>query len=104
MYFLYYTGFGIYLPFINIYYSHIGLSGLEIGLINTLSPLVGMLSAPLWGILNDRFGKTRVLLAIAVTRLNAGWLGHRRGGDLHGYRACRNPLQSLLQYHPANAG
>lgn len=74
VYFLYYTGFGIYLPFINIYYSHIGLSGLEIGLINTLSPLVGMLSAPLWGILNDRFGKTRVLLAIAVTgSVLAGW-------------------------------
>jgi PPP family 3-phenylpropionic acid transporter len=74
VYFLYYTGFGIYLPFINIYYSQIGLSGLEIGLINTLSPLVGMLSAPLWGILNDRFGKTRVLLAIAVIgSILAGW-------------------------------
>jgi PPP family 3-phenylpropionic acid transporter len=74
VYFIYYTGFGIYLPFINIYYRDIGLSGLEIGFINTLAPLVGMLSAPLWGILNDRFGKTRVLLAIAVLgSILAGW-------------------------------
>ena len=74
VYFIYYTGFGIYLPFINIYYRDIGLSGVEIGLINTLSPLVGMLSAPLWGILNDRFGKTRVLLAVAVSgSILAGW-------------------------------
>lgn len=74
IYFIYYTGFGIYLPFINIYYRSIGLSGLEIGIINTLSPLVGMLSAPLWGILNDRYGKTRILLAIAVTgSILAGW-------------------------------
>jgi PPP family 3-phenylpropionic acid transporter len=74
VYFLYYTGFGIYLPFINIYYADIGLSGLQIGLINTLSPLVGMLSAPVWGILNDRYGKTRVLLAVAVVgSILAGW-------------------------------
>lgn len=74
VYFLYFTGFGIYLPFINIYYNDIGLSGVEIGLINTLSPLVGMLSAPLWGILNDRYGKTRVLLAVAVVgSILAGW-------------------------------
>ena len=74
MYFIFYTGFGIYLPFINIYYRDIGLSGLEIGLINTLSPLVGMLSAPLWGVLNDRYGKTRVQLAIAVLgSILAGW-------------------------------
>lgn len=66
IYFIYYSGFAIYLPFINIYYRDIGLSGLEIGIINTLSPLIGMLSAPLWGILNDRFGKTRVLLVVAV--------------------------------------
>jgi PPP family 3-phenylpropionic acid transporter len=74
VYFLYFTGFGIYLPFINIYFRDIGLSGVEIGLINTLSPLVGMLSAPLWGILNDRYGKTRILLTIAVLgSILAGW-------------------------------
>lgn len=67
IYFINYSGFAIFLPFINIYYRNIGLSGFEIGIINTLSPLIGMLSGPLWGILNDRFGKTRVLLGIAVT-------------------------------------
>lgn len=66
MYFVYYAGFAIYLPFIYIYLRSTGLSGLEIGILTSISPLVGMLSAPLWGLLNDRFGKTRLLLGAAV--------------------------------------
>jgi PPP family 3-phenylpropionic acid transporter len=66
VYFIYFAGFAIYLPFIYIYLRSIGLSGLEIGILTSISPLVGMLSAPLWGILNDRFGRTRLLLGAAV--------------------------------------
>jgi PPP family 3-phenylpropionic acid transporter len=66
VYFIYFAGFAIYLPFIYIYLRSIGLSGLEIGILTSISPLVGMLSAPLWGILNDRFGRTRLLLGVAV--------------------------------------
>ena len=66
VYFIYFAGFAIYLPFIYIYLRSIGLSGIKIGILTTISPLVGMLSGPLWGILNDRFGKTRLLLGAAV--------------------------------------
>ncbi len=52
--------------FINVYYASIGLSGTQIGLINTVSPLVGMFSSPSWGVLSDRTGKTRRLLAITT--------------------------------------
>jgi MFS transporter, PPP family, 3-phenylpropionic acid transporter len=66
VYFIYFAGFAIYLPFIYIYLRSIGLSGLQIGILTTISPLIGMLSGPLWGILNDRFGRTRLLLGVAV--------------------------------------
>ena len=66
IYFLLFAAQGVYFTFINVYYASIGLSGTQIGLINTVSPLVGMFSSPVWGLLSDRTGKTRRLLAIAT--------------------------------------
>lgn len=63
LYFIVYAGIGVYSTFISVYYREIGLSGVQIGLLNTIGPLVGMFSAALWGMLNDRFGNTRLLLA-----------------------------------------
>lgn len=56
---------GALFPFISIYYYNLGLSGTEIGLINTISPLVGAFSNVVWGMLNDRFGKVRLFLGLA---------------------------------------
>jgi PPP family 3-phenylpropionic acid transporter len=66
IYFLLFAAQGVYFTFINVYFAGIGLSGTQIGLINTVSPLVGMFSSPGWGLLSDRSGKTRRLLAIAT--------------------------------------
>jgi len=57
--------YGISGTYINVYYQSIGQSGIHIGLINTISPLVGIFAGAIWGILNDRLGKARRLLAIA---------------------------------------
>ncbi len=66
LYFFYFAGAGIYLSFINVYFSSIGLSGFQIGIINTLAPVVGIFGSMLWGMLGDRFGKIRLLLMAAV--------------------------------------
>ncbi len=66
LYFLLFAAIGVFAPFVNVYYRSIGLSGTQIGLINTLGPLAGMLSAALCGMLNDRFGRTRLLLAVGI--------------------------------------
>ena len=66
VYFLYYAAYGIFIVYINLYYQSIGLSGTQIGLINTLSPLVGIFSGTLWGMVNDRFGRVRLLLLITA--------------------------------------
>ena len=66
LYFCYYIVFGIYVTYINVYFHSIGLSGLQIGLINTISPLVAMISSPLWGMLSDRLGNVRFLMMMAA--------------------------------------
>jgi MFS transporter, PPP family, 3-phenylpropionic acid transporter len=69
LYFIFFAGQGTYYTFIAVYYSSLGLSGTQIGLINTVIPIVGMFSSPLWGMLSDRTGKTRTLMMLAVTGL-----------------------------------
>lgn len=64
LYFIFGAAIGVFFPFINVYYRQMGLSGMQIGLIATLAPLCGALSTTFWGLLNDRFGKIRLLLAI----------------------------------------
>jgi len=66
LYFCFFAGNGVFLVFINVYYRSLGLSGTQIGLINTLAPLAGMVGATLWGMLNDRWGKPRRLFLIVV--------------------------------------
>jgi PPP family 3-phenylpropionic acid transporter len=66
LYFFYYIGVGSFNMFLPVYYRSIGLSGTQIGLVNTLAPFVGMFSAVLWGSLRDRFGKMRLILSTAI--------------------------------------
>jgi MFS family permease len=74
LYFIFYAGQGTYTTFTGVYYASLGLSGTQIGLINTVIPIVGMISSPLWGMLSDRSGKTRTLLMLAVAGLIASTL------------------------------
>ncbi|MGC8781915.1 MAG: MFS transporter [Anaerolineae bacterium] len=72
LYFTIWAAIGAFWPFIYIYYrSEIGLSGTQIGFVVMASAATGTLSAPLWGMLNDRLGRTRVLLTIQALGLAA---------------------------------
>lgn len=62
LYFFQFAGVGIFFTFINIFLHDAGLSGTQIGVINMLSALSGMLGATLWGYLSDRTGQTRLIL------------------------------------------
>jgi PPP family 3-phenylpropionic acid transporter len=66
LYFLIFGAIGALFPFLNLYYYSIGLSGTQIGVINMVAPLVGAFSNVFWGMLNDRFGQIRLLLALAT--------------------------------------
>jgi PPP family 3-phenylpropionic acid transporter len=63
LYFTIWAAVGAFWPFIYVYYrSQIGLTGAQIGLIVMIGAGMGTVSAPLWGMLNDRLGRTRLLL------------------------------------------
>jgi MFS family permease len=66
LYFCIYAAIGILVPFLNIYYKDIGLSGTQIGLVNTMGPLIAIFSGLLWGLLCDRLGRIRTLLGTAA--------------------------------------
>jgi PPP family 3-phenylpropionic acid transporter len=47
-YFSYMGGWGFVLPFINLFYISLGFSGKQIGLISSVSAVIGMLVSPIW--------------------------------------------------------
>ena len=65
-FFLLYASQGVLFSFLVVYYYGKGMTGTEIGLINTVTPLVGMVTGVFWSYLNDKLGKTRFLIFVAI--------------------------------------
>ncbi len=74
-YFSFVGGLGCVLPYVSIYLKQMGLSPQEIGLISGLRPLVGFISAPVYGALGDRFKIRRWLLLGSVVAWLAFYVG-----------------------------
>jgi MFS transporter, PPP family, 3-phenylpropionic acid transporter len=75
LYFLYFGALGGYWTYLNVYYREIGLSGTQIGIVNTVAPLVSIFAATMWGLVNDRLGRPRLLLRITIPGVIAACLG-----------------------------
>ena len=58
-------------PFLALYYSELGFTGRQIGVLRGIAPLVGVVSVPLWGALADMSGRHRLLRLVAVA---GSWL------------------------------
>ncbi len=65
-YLLYFGATGVYFPYVGLYYRAIHLNGAQIGLAASLVPLGGVALQPLWGMLSDRFGWRKRLLALSL--------------------------------------
>ena len=65
LYFVYYCGLAAWSPFFNIYLRQIGQTGLQIGVLGSLRPLMMLFSQPLWGLAADFWGRRRTLLLAA---------------------------------------
>lgn len=61
VYFFYYAGY-CWFPFFSLYLTQNGFSGIQIGSITAIRPLMSMLVIPLWGIAADLFGRRRIML------------------------------------------
>jgi MFS transporter, PPP family, 3-phenylpropionic acid transporter len=60
-----FAAIGASFPYLPVYYRSVGLSLGEIGLLGSLAAAVGLLSAPLWGTLADRYPTSRLILPSA---------------------------------------
>ncbi|HHV54586.1 MAG TPA: MFS transporter [Firmicutes bacterium] len=65
-YFLYFTAFGAYTSFMNLYFKRLGLSGQELGRINALAPLAALVVPPLVGTWVDLHGEKRVAIMASL--------------------------------------
>jgi len=65
-FFLLIGGVGFAYPFVNLFYRWQGLSGTEIGLILTISSVVGLIAAPLWGRRSDAGASLTRLLQVGL--------------------------------------
>ncbi|MBI5954731.1 MAG: MFS transporter [Chloroflexi bacterium] len=64
-------GYGMVMPIMPFYIEHFGAGGTELGWLMSTYSLMQLVSAPLWGILSDRYGRKPILsvgvLGYAVT-------------------------------------
>jgi PPP family 3-phenylpropionic acid transporter len=66
MYVSFYMAFGAILPFINLYFERMGLSGLEIGIMTAITVSVISLAAPFWGGYADAHNRHRAVFRMAL--------------------------------------
>lgn len=65
-YFLYFAALAALMPYLSIYFASRGLSGLEIGVLASLVPLMTMLGAPFWTEVADATGRHRTVLVAVI--------------------------------------
>jgi len=65
-YSLYYAAVACLVPFMVLYYQSLGFSGAQIGLLAGISPLIVLVSAPLWTGLADATRQHRLLMSLAI--------------------------------------
>ncbi|WP_268342719.1 MFS transporter [Bacillus haynesii] len=66
-YFLFFFGYGAFYPLLSVYLKDaVHLSGGQIGLILSISPVVMIFIQPVWGIMSDLTRKPTVLLTMAL--------------------------------------
>lgn len=65
-YFTFYAATSSLIPFLVLYYRESGLSGSQIGLLASISPIVTWLAAPFWGALADSTQRHRAILTTTI--------------------------------------
>lgn len=67
-----YGAIGASFPYLAVFYRSRGLDLATIGLLTSLSAVVGLVAAPLWGAMADRFAGSRPVLPVAATLAAVG--------------------------------
>ncbi|WP_300667106.1 MFS transporter [Desulfoluna sp.] len=75
-YFLYFGMMGLFLPYFNLLCHRIGLSGFEIGVLNSTRTVVMVLFSLFWGALADRLALRRPVFIATAFLSAAAWGGY----------------------------
>lgn len=65
-YWFFWSFFAVYIPFLNNYFSELGLTGFQIGLLVSLSPFMSLIAGPFLSAWADRNNRRKFLLFIAL--------------------------------------
>ncbi|MHC4912807.1 MAG: MFS transporter [Planctomycetota bacterium] len=62
LYFMYCASLAAWQPLLAVYFNEVGISGLRIGIVMSIAPVMVFLVQPMWGVVADRWGRRRTLL------------------------------------------
>lgn len=65
-YFLYYAAMASFLPFIVLFYQQLGFSGVQIGLLTGVPPLITLFAGPFWTGVADRTRRHNLILGAGI--------------------------------------
>lgn len=80
-YFLFFGAIGCFVPFFNLYLAQRGLTGIQIGWLGSIPPLVALAANPIWGAVADRWQIHRLVLALCALLAGIVALLFLGGGD-----------------------
>jgi PPP family 3-phenylpropionic acid transporter len=63
---LLFGGMAAEIPFLVLYYQSIGFTGAQIGVLTGITPLIGLVSIPVWTSLADATGRHRLILSLGI--------------------------------------
>jgi len=73
-YFTFFGGYGFILPFINLYYVSVGLSGKQIGTMASVNAVLGLVASPLWVSLARRTHQPRRMMQFGLAMMSLGYV------------------------------
>ncbi len=65
-YALFFAGVAFVAPYLVLYYQSLGFNGAQIGLLTGVTPLITLVSAPMWTGLADRTGRHRLIMSMVL--------------------------------------
>ncbi len=66
LYFFYYAAMAAMMPFLVLFYQHLGFSGTEIGILTGITPLISLVGGPFWTGVADSTQRHRAVMSMAV--------------------------------------
>jgi len=74
-YFIYFGVMGVFLPYFNLYCFHIGLDGVQIGVLSSIRSITAIIFPLVWGALADRLNQKKLIFVSCCFLSTAAWGG-----------------------------